>query len=108
MGLSIGAIIELLNKLNLTQENTHWMEDLPHDIWESLFEDKFKELKSGLYVDKHRWYETSVSVYALADGILGVRSVSGLFSEQMTVDDVFWSLKFFEMEEITTTSYKLK
>ena len=108
MGLTIGAIIELLNNLKLTQQSMDWMEDLPDEVWKNVLEGKCKELCHWLDVDKRRWYETSISVYAIADGIFGVRKVSDLSSEQMTVGDVYRTLEFFEMEEVKTITYKKK
>ena len=48
-----------------------------------------KLVEEGLYVDKHRWYETSVSVFKVNDGYLGVTAVTDIFSEQMDVSDAF-------------------
>jgi tRNA uridine 5-carbamoylmethylation protein Kti12 len=65
-------------------------------------------LKQELDIDKHRWYETGVSVWKLNEGFLGVRSVTNIYSESSSVEDMFWNLIFFEMEEIQTITYKKK
>jgi hypothetical protein len=54
------------------------------------FEEDFdlEMVAHGLYVDKHRWYEISTSVYKCEDGYVGVNGVSQLFSEDMSYSDV--------------------
>ncbi|MAX51489.1 MAG: hypothetical protein CMH22_05875 [Methylophaga sp.] len=73
------------------------------------FVDK-KDLASYLDVDKRRWYETAIDVFQLKgfDKIIGVRFVGDLFSETMMWEDADHYLKFFEMEEVKTVTYKIK
>lgn len=42
---------------------------------------------SELYVDKHRWYETSTTVYECEDGFVGVNGISQMYSDYMDYDD---------------------
>jgi len=102
-------LIEQLNALNLTQNSYKWLEDedIPQDIYDAFLKD-MKEVDSQLDIDKHRWYETSVSVYQIGDKFLGVESVTDLFSEQMDYSDCRHTLNFFEMEEYSTVSYRVK
>lgn len=53
------------------------------------FEEDFnlEVVASGLYVDKHRWYEISTSVYKCEDGYVGVSGVSQLYSESTEYED---------------------
>ena len=104
-------IVKQLNNLKIVQKSIDFLEDLPQDIYERFFEGN--EVDGELDVDKHRWYETSVSVFRIDDApispsYLGVRSVTDLFSEQSSVSDMFYTLEFFEMEPIITTTYKIK
>lgn len=99
-------IIKQLNDLKITQRSIDFLEDLPEDIYKKYFEGK--EVDNDLSVDKHRWYETSITVFEIPKGYIGVRSVTDLFSEQSSVYDMFWTLQFFEMEPIVTTTYKIK
>ena len=98
-------VVQQLNDLKIVQKSGDFLEDLPEDIYEKYFLNCEDE---NLYVVKHRWYETSISVYTTDKGYLGVRSVTDTFSEQMEIGDIFYTLKFFEMEPIITTTYKIK
>lgn len=62
-------------------------------------------VKEGLDVDKHRWYETSVSVYAIGEWFLGIAGVSGLFSEPMTFSDCDVETIAYEMEAVQSVTY---
>ncbi len=99
-------IIEKLNNLKILQKSIEFEEDLPEEIYKQYFEGR--DLDSGLDVQKHRWYETSISVYEIAEGFLGVRSVTDVFSEQSEVIDMFHTLEFFEMKQVQTTTYEIK
>ncbi len=72
------------------------------------YEAKPKCVKSGLDVDKHRWYEVSTSVYAFGEWFLGVRGASDLFSEEMDFDDCGIKTIAFEMEAQQSTTYVSK
>jgi hypothetical protein len=100
-------LIEKLNALQIDQESYEWTEDLPDDIYNEYFTD-IEEVASELDIDKHRWYETSVSVYKIGDEFLGVESVTDVFSESMGYSDCGHTLNFFEMEEFVTISYRAK
>jgi hypothetical protein len=54
-------LVEYLNNLKITQTSS-WDENIPDEIWNEYFSHNFQMVKSGLYVDKHRWYETSTEV----------------------------------------------
>lgn len=106
--MTIQELVKKLNYLKIPQ-TFDWEESLPEEIYTHHFEDQFEVLQDQLDVDKHRWYETSITVINISDvGILGVRSVTDVFSEQMTVGDCYYTLEFFEMEEVRTISYKIK
>lgn len=98
-------LVEKLNNLKIKQISS-WGEDIPEDIWKEHFENKLMTVDSGLDVDKHRWYETSTEVIAINEGFIGIRSVTDCFSEQSSIEDMFFILQFFEMQEIKVTSYK--
>jgi hypothetical protein len=108
----IDSFNKLLTKLNdskITQVTMDWEESIPENIWVDYFEDGgYIGVQEGLNVDKHRWYETSITVIKIFDKFLGIRHVSDVFSEQMDCEDIFWKLCFFEMEEVKTITYKMK
>ena len=103
---SIKEIIEELNSLKIIQKSMDFTEDLDQDILDKYFTNNCVE--ELLDVDKHRWYETSIQVYALPDGFLGVRCVTDTQGESVEVPDIFWTLEFFEMRQIETVSYIIK
>jgi hypothetical protein len=97
-------IIEKLNNLNIIQKNYEFEEDLPEEMLKYFT----KQLASELDIDKHRWYETSISVWQTNEGLLGVRSITNLYSEQSYYEDISWKLRFFEMKTVRTVTYKIK
>lgn len=100
---------ELLGKLKdleIIQKSGDWEEDMPDDIWEEYLKDNLEEIDSELDVDKHRWYETSQTVYKIFGRYLGVTSVTDLFSESMSVSDCYETLYFEEVFPTTVTTFK--
>lgn len=69
-----------------------------------------REVKSGIDVDKHRWYETSIIVYKVktdeGDKFFGVRACTYIFSESSSYDDIMWNMVFFEMVEKQEITYE--
>lgn len=57
-------------------------------------------------MDKHRWYETSISVFKIPEGFIGVQSITDTFSEQSEISDMFHHLRFLEMKEVTKITYE--
>jgi len=99
-------LLEKLNELKLIQTQIDWAENIPEEIWEEHFLGNWKELKSGLSTDTHRWYETSVSVISIYNRILGIRHITNLFSESSSCEDCYVTIEFFEMREVTVISYE--
>jgi hypothetical protein len=99
-------LVEKLNELNITQHSIDWTENLPDEVWEDHFVDKFKEVENGLDIDTRRWYETSVTVLKINGGYIGIHRISNTFSESMMVEDCYHTLRFEEMREIQITSYE--
>lgn len=102
--MDFDKLLEELSKLKISQTSMDWEEDLPKDLWDKYFTDAHVE-DERLDVDKHRWYETSITVYKIGDRYLGVDSVTDLFSEMMDVSDCYHTLEFFEMKPVTTVRY---
>ena len=101
-------LFEELSKLVITQKSMDWAENIPDDIWDQWFDSSYNEVAYGLNIDTHRWYETSITVIRIYNDFLGIEYVSNLFSESSDVDDICHTIKFHKMEEIQTTSYKIK
>ena len=99
-------LLKELNELKLIQKNMDWKEDIPAKIYDIHFKNNSNVVAEGLDVDTHRWYECSTNVYEIYGKYLGVNSVTNLFSESMDVEDCYAELSFFEMEPVTTITYK--
>ena len=73
---------------------------------ENIIPIEVKCVAEHLYVDKHRWFSTSVNVYACEDGYVGIRGVDQLFSPYMCFSDCDYLCEASEYEEVITTTYK--
>jgi hypothetical protein len=101
-------LVDYLNGLKIKQTSIDLDDNnFPENIYEKYFENSTC-LAEELNIDKHRWYETGLSVWETENGLLGVRSITNLYSESSDMEDMFYTLKFFEMEETTVVSYKQK
>ena len=98
-------VIKKLNDLSIRQMELDFQECIPLDIWNEYFKGKIKVLEINLYLDERRWYEKSTTAFSLDGSILGVTHITKLYSEQNTVEDVYHTLEFFEMEEKKTITY---
>ena len=98
-------IIIELNNLKILQKSIEFTEDLPQYIYELYFK---HELANSIDVEKHRWYETSITVFTVPEGILGVRSVTDICGETNEVIDILHILKFLEMDSTIKIAYKIK
>jgi len=101
-------LVKELNDLKIHQTSIDWRECIPTELWYSLFEDgdNFEEVAYGLNDCEHRHYEESTSVIKIHGRFLGIRHVNNMFSEMSSVGDVYHHLDFFEMKEVTVTSYE--
>lgn len=100
-------LLEKLNSLSRVQTSMYWEENVPEDIWNQYFT-KHKVLAEGLDIDKHRWYERSIVVIEIPQGIIGINLVTNMYSESSDIDDIMADLYFFEMEAIPTVTYRKK
>jgi len=98
-------LVEKLNELKILQ-TSEWQEHIPDEIWYQYF--KENQVKHGLNVEKHRWYETTITVIQVANGFIGVRSITQVYSESSSIEDCFFTLEFYEMNEVTIKSYEIK
>ena len=82
------------------------------DLGKSLKEFGAVEVDSGIDVDKHRLYETSIVVFKIItsreDLYLGVHCVTDLFSEMSSWGDILWHYEFFEMDKVVSTSFAIR
>ena len=89
-------VAEVIEKVNSTK---YWsLFDFEEDF-------DLEIVASGLYVDKHRWYEISTTVYKCEDGFVGVSGVSQLYSESMDYESCFCECVAEEFKPVQTISY---
>ena len=100
---------ELLDKLKtvLGEQTNSWEEDIPEDIWDEYFGD-YEEVCNDIDVDAHRWYETAIVVIKIFDRYLGIRVISKLYSEISSYSDIIHEYEVFEMEPMSSITYKIK
>ena len=65
-------------------------------------------VKEGVDVEKHRWYETSISIFRCSDGLLGIRLPSQLYSESSEWSSLYSGIEFYDIEEVMEIAYKTK
>lgn len=70
------------------------------------YEDELKQVDSGLFVDRHRWYETSTTVYKCGDWFIGIDEVTNVFPENMSFTDCEVDPNVFEMREVQSVTYE--
>ena len=100
------TLLEELNKLKIMQDSIDWEECIPDDIWESEIKGRVSPVASGLEVDTRRWYETSITVFKTRGRLMGVKHITNMFSEMGSCEDMGFTLRFFEMEEVPSVTYK--
>ena len=72
---------------------------------EDLLEGEYELVAENLDISKHRWYETSISVYKLEDGYIGIWGLSDIRSEIGMSDDFDILCNAEEYVEIPIISY---
>lgn len=75
---------------------------------EDYLEGDYKLVASDLEMDRHRRYETSVSVYKLDDGYIGIWGLSNVYPELGMAEDFDILCEAAEYEEVQIISYKPK
>jgi hypothetical protein len=105
--MEIKELVKQLNDLKIIQQSFDFVEDLPEE-----FQKYFpaNSIACELDIDKHRWYETSMSIWEVEEynDLIGVRAITNLYSEMSEYSDICWELMFFEVEEVQTITYKEK
>lgn len=81
-----------------------------YSIWdaENLLEGNYILVARDLEIARHRWHETSVNVYKLDDGYIGIWGLSNIYSEMDRAEDFRIPCEADEYEEVTSISYKPK
>ena len=97
--MKVQDLIELIN----SSGELYCLDDVSDIIPEDV-----KCVAEELDIDKHRWFNTAVNIYACEDGYVGVRGVNTIYDEYTEPLDCDFPCKAFEYEAIQITSYKLK
>lgn len=81
-----------------------------YSIWdaEECLEGDYKLVDRDLEPERHRWHETSVNVYKLDDGYIGIWGLSNIYSELSTAEDFEIQCEADEYEEVQIISYQPK
>jgi|AACY02.16.fsa_nt_gi hypothetical protein len=95
--MKVEELVEMVNSLGLT--SPLWVDDIIKEPPEEV---------SKVDFDEHRWYVVATVVFRVDDGFVGIRGPVGLKSEMMGFDDVGMECKAFEMEEVSTVTYREK
>ncbi len=107
------TIQELISKLNeyCKNNNIFDLDCIDGEMAEELEKLKF-EYVTSVARDEHRWYVLCNSVYKVSIDdqtyYIGTWEVETIKSECMSVSDCGSILKFFEMEQYSTVSYRRK
>jgi len=99
-------LLKELKSLDIIQTSGDWSECLPNEIWNKHFKGNFKNVKRGIDIDTHRWYETSIEVINIYDKLLGIKGITNIFSEGSDFESCYVKIEFFEMKEVQVVSYK--
>lgn len=106
----LNELIEKLNKY-CSENEIYDIDDMSKELRDELKAVGF-EYVTTVDRDEHRWYVLAENVYSvIVDGekhYLGVMEVETLKSECMSVSDCECEIKFYEMEQYTTVSYRRK
>lgn len=102
------TLLNILNELKIVQKSMDWLNDIPYEVYHEYFELNDCDIIDNTYQERHRHHELSTVVFKILDRFVGVECVTDLYSEQSEVIDIYHTLKFFEMEPITITSYRKK
>lgn len=105
--MKVKELAEYLNGLKITQKSGYLDDEFENSLPVHIYEKYFKnnEVDFDLYLNKHRWYETSTTIYEIDGEYLGCIYVSKVYSESMDVGDVGHQLYFCEYEPIATITY---
>ena len=103
-----GTMKEILRKL--TEKHKTQTDSCEEELYDTLKELGASQIANNLNVSKHRWYETSTTVFELQVGgetkYLGVNCATGIFSEESSFSDLCCSYSFFEMRKIMKPAFE--
>ena len=98
--MKISNIIQQVNDLKI--------DGLPFVEDEEVADILGKPVATGLDRDERRWYVLSTDVYRVGESFIGLRGVSGLKSESMSISDVGIPVIAVEMEAVQSVTYQEK
>ena len=96
-------LIEAINSSKTLQNDDFNEMEFPQEIQEII--DVCRIVASDLDVEKHRWYETSITVYELDEEYFGIRYITTIYSENTEFSDIYHTLEAFPMKAISTITY---
>lgn len=106
--MTFEKLLEQLQALKITQQSMDWEECIPQEIYNEHFAGNFKTVDHFLYIDKHRWYEASITVIEIYGGFIGINHVTKLYSESNDIEDICFEISFRKMRPVKTTTYEME
>ena len=101
--MNIIKLIEQINSSKTVQNESFEEQQLPEKIQNILNECTI--VAKNLDIEQHRWYETSVVVYALNGEYFGIRYITNMYSESSDYDDIYFTITAFPMKQVQTVTY---
>ena len=103
--MTTNELINTINREKIIQKGYFDDIEFSDDIEKELKNSELVE--SYLLTIQHRWYETSVFVFKHnnSGNFFGIRHVTNVFSENMSISDIDYILKAIPMKEITVKTY---
>lgn len=100
-------LVKDLNELQIVQTD----DEVKYDLLNCKYKEVFKKAEVAClntYLDKFRWYETSIDVFCISGFYLGVEHVCTIYQEATGLEDIDYSLNFVEMERVIQPTYVIK
>jgi hypothetical protein len=101
---NIKDIVDKINSLNIIQ--TEYQDEFvfPEELQDFLI-NNCSVVKSGLHIDKHRHYETAITVYQYNEKYFGLQFVIDLYSEMSSIEGISHTIKAFSMKQVMKPTY---
>ena len=108
--MQISNIIRHLNTLKIVQESINWFEDFPEQLWEDYLCSCYRKttISGESNYNGYKMVDTSIDVFDLPVGALGVEYVSRNLNGFYDLSDIKHVLKFYELIKISTETYIIR
>lgn len=104
--MTVEEIIDYFNKKQIVQTSLDFTDDISEEDWDKYMFDA-NLVDDNISPDKHRWYQTSMTVFRIEDVYVGIRHIDTIFGEGITPEDCYHMLTFHKMERVVKYSYQV-